>query len=234
MSPAAFSIHVNKHTYGSITALEKISLDIPLASLTAIIGPNGGGKSTLLKLLAGIYPLTKPNTITCAYNNRFDIAYLPQACTIDRHFPLLVEDVIAMGLWPKIGPFRRLGRDLRPQIQEILSKVGLAGLEKRSLDALSGGQVQRLFFGRLMAQDAPILLLDEPFAAIDPKTTQDLMTLLQDWHTQGKTIIAVLHDLNLVRRYFPQTLLLAKTKIDFGPSETVLVPETLAKAAFYV
>lgn len=172
--------------------------------------------------------------MTCSSTHPYDMAFLPQTNEIDRTFPLLVEDVIAMGLWPKMGPFRRLPASMAPLIHGILAQVGLQGLEKRSIQALSGGQMQRLFFGRLLAQDAPIILLDEPFAAVDPQTTQDLLQLLKDWHKSGKTIIAVLHDLNVVQRHFPLTLLLAKTIIKYGPTDEVLIPETLAKAAFYV
>jgi zinc/manganese transport system ATP-binding protein len=234
LSRFAFSVNIPNYVYGSIVALERVALHVPEGSLTAIIGPNGGGKSTFLKLLAGLYPTPPSATISCLYPHSSDKAFLPQVNEIDRTFPILVEDVIAMGLWPRIGPFRRLSAQLRPTLDEILKHVGLQGLQRRSLLTLSGGQLQRLFFGRLMAQDASIILLDEPFSAIDPTTTKDLMNLLQLWHKAGKTIIAVLHDLNLVRRFFPTTLLLAKTVIGYGPTAEVLQPETLAKAAFYV
>jgi zinc/manganese transport system ATP-binding protein len=228
----AFDVHIPCYQYGAIKALEEVQARIPSGSLLAIIGPNGGGKSTLLKLLAGLYKPTH-GKISCSAP-RHDIAYLPQANEIDRSFPIRAEDVVAMGMWPVIGPFNRLPSHLHPKINEILDQVGLNGLGKRSLQALSGGQLQRLFFARLIAQDASIILLDEPFAAVDPATTQDLLAILQTWHTRGKTIIAVLHDLTIVRRYFPETLLLAKRILSYGPTPQVLAVENLAKATFYV
>ncbi len=234
MHPLAFNIHISNYSYGSIEALKNIHVEIEQGSFTAIVGPNGGGKSTLLKLLADILPLPRSSNISRLQSDPHLIAYLPQSSEIDRTFPLLVEDIVVMGLWPRMGTLGRLPPHARSDIQKILEQVGLQGLEKRPIHALSGGQLQRLFFARLLAQDAPIILLDEPFAAVDPTTTEDLLKILKTWHDQGKTILAVLHDLNVVRRHFPTTLLIAKTIIGHGPTQDILVPEILAKAAFYV
>lgn len=226
-------IKIPCYTYGHICALQSIDVDIPCGQLTALIGPNGGGKSTFMKILAGIYQADQ-GQIDIPRTTLSDLAYLPQSTTIDRSFPLQVQDVVAMGLWSKTGMFRKLPPALKPCIHEILAQVGLSGFEKRPLMALSGGQFQRLLFARLIAQDARILLLDEPFAAIDPATTEDLILLIQSWQNQGKTVLVVLHDLNIVKKYFPHALLLARQVIAYGPTEAVLSTENLAKAAFYV
>lgn len=227
------SVNIPFYSYGSVCALDSLNISIPCGQLTAIIGPNGGGKSTLLKLISGIYPLQK-GSISFPKTYPGHLAYLQQTAVFDRTFPLRVEDVVAMGLWSKIGMFGRLPCHLKPKITGILSQVGLSGYENRSLTALSGGQLQRLLFARLIAQDADIILLDEPFAAIDPATTQDLVSLLHAWNAEGKTILTVLHDLNLVKQHFSSTLLLARSIISYGQTKDVLTAENLAKAVFNV
>ena len=226
-SPAAIALDVSLpfHRYGSIVALQNISVSFEKGSLTAIVGPNGGGKSTLIKLLSG---LIKPQSgyITRAIDAPTDIAYLPQTHTLDRTFPLLASNVIAMGLWPH----HKEKADIIPQ---VLAQAGLAGFEKRSLAALSGGQFQRLLFARLIAQNAPIILLDEPFSGIDQATMKDLLSLIHEWHQRGKTIVAVFHDLPLVREHFPVSFLLAQEGIAYGATADVLTLENLARAAFH-
>lgn len=221
------------HSYGVIPSIQQISYDFLKGSLTAIFGPNGGGKSTLLKIIAGILSPAagrRQSQISPAS----DLAYLAQGKSIDRTFPIHVEDVVAMGLWPKMGIFRGLAVTDRPLVNEALARVGLKDFNKRRLTELSGGQLQRLFFARLIAQEANVLLLDEPFTGVDAQTTQDLLHLIQTWHQQGKTIIVVLHDLEMIRRHFPECLLVARNLIASGQSEAVLQMENLAKAAFNV
>ena len=222
------------HNYGSICALEHINISIPKGQMLAIMGPNGGGKSTFLKIMAGLISLKAPAYCSVPLNHRHDLAFLPQSTVFDRTFPLLVEDVVQMGLWSKIGLKRSLPKEYKDVVSQCLSQVGLSGFEKRSLVALSGGQLQRLLFARLLAQDAQIILLDEPFAAVDSATTADLIQLIYKWHTQGKTVIVVLHDLNLVKTYFPTTLLLAKENLGYGLTADVLNAESITKAAFHV
>lgn len=221
------------HSYGTVPSLHQISYNFIKGSLTAIFGPNGGGKSTLLKIIAGIL---KP--VSGIYHSHIlqasDLAYLAQSKEIDRTFPIHVEDVVAMGLWPKMGIFRGLSVMDRPLVNEALAQVGLEGFNKRRLTELSGGQLQRLFFARLIAQQATVILLDEPFTGVDIQTTNDLLKLIQTWHQQGKTIIMVLHDVALTRRFFPECLLVARRLIASGPSDDVLRVENLAKAAFDV
>jgi zinc/manganese transport system ATP-binding protein len=197
-------------------------------SLTAIIGPNGAGKSTLLKALAGTL---KPLSGSVAFEpGKTSIAYLPQSAEIDHDFPISVEDLVATGLWKKTGPFGALSRTDRTTVAGALESVGLAGFEARILSTLSGGQLQRVLFARLMVQDADVILIDEPFAAIDTKTVRDLMHLVRHWHSEGRTIVAVLHDMALVENYFPDCLLLAREPVAWGKTPDVLTPDHLAKA----
>ncbi|PKU26352.1 metal ABC transporter ATP-binding protein [Telmatospirillum siberiense] len=198
-------------------------------SMTAVIGPNGAGKSTLLKGIMGLLPpLTGAITLdgaTCG-----DIAYLPQQADIDREFPLSVLDVVLLGAWKWTGPFGGATRAMRQQAEEALRAVGLEGFGKRQIAALSAGQRQRMLFARLLLQDCRVILLDEPFTAIDARTTADLLALVNHWHEERRTIIAVLHDFVQVRRNFPQTLLLARETIGWGATAEVLTAENLLAA----
>ena len=196
---------------------------------TAIVGPNGAGKSTLLKGIAGLLePLG--GTIRIGGRGRRGIAHLPQISEIDRSFPISVFDFVAMGLWGRFGAFGGIGRKAQAEIEAALVAVGLAGFEARPIGTLSGGQMQRSQFARLILQDAETLLLDEPFNAVDQPTTEDLMDLVDGWRDEGRTVVAVLHDLDLVARRFPETLLIARELVAAGPTETVICEADLARA----
>lgn len=208
-------------------AVHHLNLYIEAGSLTAIVGPNGAGKSTLLKGLAGLM-IPLQGSIRGMEDQR--VAYMPQLSQIDRSFPISVFDMVAMGLWHEIGALGAIGRAQHERCRAALAAVGLAEFGKRTLDTLSGGQLQRALFARLMLQDASVLLLDEPFAAVDERTTNELTEVLRGWHLEGRTVIAVLHDLDLVRRHFNHVLLLAREAIAWGKPADILVPENLARA----
>jgi zinc/manganese transport system ATP-binding protein len=159
-----------------------------------------------------------------------DIAYLPQAAEIDRSFPISVYDLVAMGLWRQAGLFGGIGRDERDRIEHAIMAVGLSGFEERPIGTLSGGQMQRTLFARLLLQDAQVIVLDEPFNAIDAKTAADLLDLVQRWHAEERTVLAALHDLDVVRQHFPETLLLAREPVAWGNTADVLTAENLLKA----
>ncbi|MCB8822442.1 zinc ABC transporter ATP-binding protein AztA [Microvirga rosea] len=215
--------------YGRRPAVHHLDGTIPAGSLMAIVGPNGAGKSTLLKGIVGtLSPLE--GQISRETERLEPIAYLPQAAEIDRSFPLSVYDLVAMGLWSRSGLFGGIGRKDRGRIEEALAAVGLIGFERRPISTLSGGQMQRALFARLLLQDASLILLDEPFTAIDAKTTADLLDLIRRWHAEERTVVAVLHDLDMVRRVFPETLLIAREPVAWGQTGEVLSPENLLAA----
>jgi len=198
-------------------------------SLTAVVGPNGAGKSTLFKGMVG---LLKPlaGGIERHEAQPQDIAYLPQIADIDRSFPINVYDLVSMGLWRSRGLFGGIGRKDHDAIERALGAVGLTGFERRPIGSLSGGQMQRMLFARLLLQDARLIILDEPFNAIDARTSADLLALVRGWHAENRTVIAALHDLDLVKTHFPSTLLLARVPVAWGETAEVLTAENITKA----
>ena len=158
------------------------------------------------------------------------IAYLPQQAEIDRSFPITVLDLVALGLWHRIGMFGGMKKELWEQAGQALASVGLDGFERRPIGDLSAGQFQRVLFARLLLQDCPVILLDEPFTAIDARTTADLLGVVHRWHAENRTIIAVLHNFDQVRSYFPKTLMIAREPIGWGNTTEVLTPENLQLA----
>jgi zinc/manganese transport system ATP-binding protein len=215
--------------YDRHPAVHHLDGEVESGALLAIYGPNGAGKSTLLKGIAGtLAPLA--GTIALPGLTSREIAYLPQAADIDKSFPIHVFDVVAMGLWKRCGMFGGIYRNETAKIRAAIAAVGLDGFDTRPIGTLSGGQLQRMLFGRLLLQDAALILLDEPFTAIDSKTVTDLLGLVMRWHKEQRTVLMVSHDLDLVRQYFPQTLLLAREAIARGKTDAVLTPENLLKA----
>jgi zinc/manganese transport system ATP-binding protein len=202
---------------------------VETGALIAVVGPNGAGKSTLFK---GIVGVLKPfaGRIERAGLKPQDIAYLPQAAEIDRSFPINVYDVVAMGLWRRTGLFGGIGRAARQSIDQALAAVGLTGFEDRAIATLSGGQMQRMLFARLLLQDARVIVLDEPFNAVDAKTSADLFDLVRRWHGEQRTVLTALHDIDFVRTHFPETLLLAREPVAWGSTADVLTPENLLMA----
>lgn len=194
--------------YGRSWAVQDVTGSFARGSLTAIAGPNGAGKSTLLKAIAGILSPQK-GRIEIAPAIRASIAYLPQASALDRSFPFSVKQAVATGFWPHIGDIKAVTKDLKRKVEQALTRVGLQDLADRQISALSGGQFQRLLFARVIVQDAQVILLDEPFAAVDAETTSRLMQILLEWHREGRTVVCVLHDLLLIHKYFPESFLLA-------------------------
>ena len=198
-------------------------------AMVAVVGPNGAGKSTLFKGIVGVLkPLA--GSIEREGLEARDIAYLPQAAEIDRSFPISVYDMVAMGLWRTKGVFGGIGAKDHKAIEAAIAAVGLTGFEQRAIGTLSGGQMQRMLFARLLLQEGRAIVLDEPFTAIDAKTSADLVALVQRWHREGRTIIVALHDLDLVKATFPQTLLLAREPVAWGPTSDVLTADNLLKA----
>lgn len=215
--------------YEAHPAVHHLNYGVQSGALVALVGPNGAGKSTLFKGIMGqIQPLD--GHITLHEIDKKDIAYLPQLNQLDRSFPITVQELVGLGTWNDIGAFGRIKPNQKQQISFALAQLNLTGFEKRLISSLSGGQMQRVLFARLLVQDAKLILLDEPFTGVDSRTTHDLLHMISAWHQQGKTIIAVLHDLEQVRQHFPECLLLSREPIAFGPTEDVLTDENWRRA----
>jgi zinc/manganese transport system ATP-binding protein len=217
-------------SYARHPAVHHLSGSFAAGSLTAITGPNGAGKSTLLKTIAG---LMEPDEGQIRIEGGGHIAHLPQASELQRDFPLSVLHLVATGFWQKAGNFSPINTSMKKRASEALNIVGLSGFENRHLASLSAGQFQRVLFARLIIQDASLILLDEPFTAIDANTTTHLLDVIGGWHKEGRTVICVLHDFDQIRTYFPECLLLARECIAWGKSEATLASERLLEARFF-
>jgi zinc/manganese transport system ATP-binding protein len=227
MTKTCLAFHDLTLGYASRAAVHHLGGEVRRGSLTAVVGSNGSGKSTLMKGIAGVL---KPMAGRIDRADDVRIAYLPQQSELDRSFPARVVDLVSLGLWPRRGLLGRHTAEDRQAVKGALQAVGLAGFEKRALDTLSGGQLQRALFARVLVQDADLILLDEPFNAIDARTVADLILLIKRWHGEGRTILVVVHDLDMVRQNFPETLLLARQKVAWGDTADTLRPENMLRA----
>lgn len=224
---AAISVRNLTLAYERHPAVHHISGDFMAGKTSAIIGPNGAGKSTLLKAIVGLIEVQHGELQLASAQQP---AYLPQMANIDRSFPISVRDAVLLGLWRKSGWFGGASRADYARAEAALGRVGLAGFGKRLVSQLSSGQFQRVLFARIILEDAPLILLDEPFTAIDARTTADLLRLITDWRTEGRTVIAVLHDYAQVASHFDDALLLAREAIAWGATHQVLTPQNLQRA----
>jgi manganese/zinc/iron transport system ATP- binding protein len=216
--------------YRNTLALEDVSLQLPVGRLIAIVGPNGAGKSTLLKSALG---LVRPLAGRVQFFGRAlsrcrkEIGYVPQRESVDWDFPTTVLDVVAMGLYGRLGWLRFLRRAHRREALECLEKLGIADLRDRQISQLSGGQQQRVFLARALAQRPRLFLMDEPFAGVDATTEHAVMLLLQTLRAEGNTVIAVHHDLQSVESYFDHVVMLARSVVASGPISTTLTAENI-------
>lgn len=213
--------------YGQRHALQNVSGAFSQGSLTAVAGPNGSGKSTLLKVIAGVISPTS-GTIAFAGGRRQSMAYLPQSANMQRDFPISVGEVVLTGFYPKIGEGKGVSRKQFALVERALQEVGLAGYDDRQISDLSGGEYQRTLFARVLVQDAPIILLDEPFTAVDAETTARLIRLLLKWHEEGRTVICVLHDLLLIQKYFPESMVLQGKCLGIGHTHKMFEQKLLS------
>lgn len=219
--------------YGDVVALEDISFSLHCGHTLALAGPNGAGKSTLINLLAG---LQKPKSGSILWNGkplhdtRHEIAYMPQRTEVDWRFPITVRELVEMGRYPALGLWRSQDKHDRKIVDKALEALQLTHLQKRQIGELSGGQQQRAFLARALAQEAHILLLDEPFTGLDVPGMESLGTLLQSLASEGRLIIASHHDLNSAPRIFSHCLLLKRRCIAFGHTKDVLTPNNLLTA----
>ena len=225
------SVYVSNVTvsYQRRPAVHHVSVRFECGVATAIVGPNGAGKSTLLKAIAGILPLDhgKVALSDCSPN---EMAYLPQKAEIDLSMPMTVFELVATGLWRRMGAFAGVDAAGLARVEQALEQVGMQDFSARPLAALSIGQLQRVLFARILVQDAPVILLDEPFNAVDAKTTEVLLGLVHRWQEEQRTVIAVLHDFEQVKQYFQSALLLAHEVVAWGAPNEVLTTQNLMRA----
>ncbi len=233
--PAAPSLTLDSVSagYNGQLAIEQVSGAFAPGSLTAVIGPNGAGKSTLLNVLAGVARLHL-GSIQRLNTGPATTGYLPQATAIDRAYPISALEFAALGRWREFGAFGTPSYGLLPEVMAALQTVGMQDKAATDISDLSIGQFRRLLFARLIVQQARLVLLDEPFAAVDAQTTDDLLAVVRRWHEEGRTVIAVLHDIGQVREFFPSALLLNRHVIAWDATAAVLAPDQLATAGMGV
>jgi len=224
MSPA-LSIRNLTVSYDRKPAVRNVSADVPVGERVAIVGPNGAGKSTLIRAVVG---LVEPDSGEILVHGqplgrvRTRVAYVPQRGAVDWDFPILVRDVVLMGRYPRLGWLRRPGRQDREMAAAALERLGMQDFAKRQIGQLSGGQQQRVFLARALAQEADLLLLDEPFVGVDAATEEAIFNLLDEAQAEGKTVVVVNHDLAAVRKHFDRVMLLNVRLVAFGtPDETL-------------
>lgn len=219
-----------------VTALQDASFHVPKGSIAALVGVNGAGKSTLFKAIMGFLPVASGDikvlgkTIAQSLKKGM-VAYVPQAEEVDWTFPVLVEDVVMMGRYGKMGFLRRATKSDRDIVADALERVGMAGFAKRQIGELSGGQRKRVFLARALAQQGEVILLDEPFTGVDVQTEDAIIALLRDLRAEGKVMLVSTHNLGSVPEFCDQTILVKGTVLNYGPTETVFTRDNL-EAAF--
>lgn len=219
--------------YGSNMVFENISTKFIPGKITGIIGPNGAGKSTLIKAMIG---MIKSQQGFVKYKDRNlatlkqDIAYVEQRKDIDLTFPISVYEVVLSGSYGRLGLFKDPTKIDKQEALQALDRVELTKFKDRQIGSLSGGQLQRVFVARAILQHANIVILDEPFVGIDMQSEHQIMEILREWKNEGKTIIVIHHDLNKVRTYFDNLLILNHGVVDHGPVDEVYISENIQKA----
>jgi manganese/zinc/iron transport system ATP- binding protein len=225
-------VHDLTVSYHNKPVLWDVDLEVPEGHLVAIVGPNGAGKSTLLKTMLGLVPASTGWVKFFGDDyakQRHRVGYVPQRESVDWDFPTSALDVVTMGLYGKIGWLRRPGRSQRETALACLDKVGMGDFAGRQISQLSGGQQQRVFLARALAQDARLYLMDEPFAGVDATTEQAILTLMQELRDEGRTVVAVHHDLQTVAQYFDWVVLLNMRLVAAGSVADTFTDENLQR-----
>ena len=217
------------------TALYDASFEIPRGTITALVGVNGAGKSTLFKAIMGFVPVARGSVSVLGRPVRRAlreglVAYVPQSEDVDWNFPVLVEDVVMMGRYGRMGPFRIARAADRAKVAEALERVGMTPFAKRQIGELSGGQKKRVFLARALAQDGQVILLDEPFTGVDVKTEDQIIDLLRELRDEGRVMLVSTHNLGSVPEFCDRTVLVKGTVLAYGPTETVFTHDNLETA----
>jgi manganese/zinc/iron transport system ATP- binding protein len=219
--------------YREKPVLWDVSFRVPEGQLVGIVGPNGAGKTTLLKVVMGLMrpAAGKVRVFGQSFERaRREVGYVPQRGSVDWDFPTDALDVVQMGLYGQLGWFRRPGKKERGIAEECLEKVGMSQFAHRQISQLSGGQQQRVFLARALAQDARLYLMDEPFAGVDYTTERAIVSLLREIKAQGRTVVAVHHDLQTVTEYFDRVVILNRHLVAEGPMEQAFTRENVEAA----
>lgn len=218
--------------YESGFALEDVSFELKAGERLAVVGPNGAGKSTLLKIIAGVLTPTDGQVHIFGHEpgGHICIAYIPQRSQADWSFPVNVADVVMMGRIGKLGLFRHPKARDREIVRHALEVVGMTQLAKRQINQLSGGQQQRMFIARTLAQEAELMLMDEPLAGLDVNSQEAIFRILNEVRQQGVTVLISLHDLNMAAQLFDRVMLLNHQLIGLGSPKEVFTPENLMSA----
>jgi manganese/iron transport system ATP-binding protein len=219
--------------YDRVIALEGVTATVAGGQSVALIGPNGSGKTTLLKAILGLIPLQAGAIQVLGQGPaeaRGDVAYVPQQDVLDPEFPVSVAQVVTMGRYRRIGWVRRPGRDDRRIAEAALARVGLSDRARDRFGTLSGGQRQRVLIARAIAQQAQLLLLDEPFNGVDGPTQEVLLEVLDELRHEGVAVVMSTHDLSVAQVACSDALVLSRRQIAFGPVDQALTPATLRQA----
>jgi manganese/iron transport system ATP-binding protein len=218
--------------YATGNALESVSMTVSGGEHLAVVGPNGAGKTTLFKVIAGLTAPSAGHVVVHGHAAGVGVcvAYVPQRSEVDWTFPVTVADAVLMGRAGRIGPLRRPGPGDRGRVRECLDVVGLSDHGGRQIGALSGGEQQRMFIARALAQDAELVLMDEPLSALDTPSRRDILEVLGDLRRRGISVMVAIHDLDLAGVHFDRVLLLNRRRIALGPASEVLTEANLAAA----
>ncbi len=230
---AALEIRRMTVSYGARPVVWDVDASFPAGRISAIVGPNGAGKSTLLRAALGLVPADAGQAYVLgepARAARRRLAYVPQREAVDWDFPITVREVVEMGRYPTVGWLRRVPKRDRAVVEEQLERVGMSGFADRQIGRLSGGQRQRVFLARALAQDAQVLLMDEPFAGVDARTESAILDLFEELRADGRSVVVVHHDLATVRRRFDHALLLNVRVVAEGPVAEALSDAQLRRA----
>lgn len=228
----AVEVHDVTVAYHKRPVLWNVDCSLPKGRLIAIIGPNGAGKSTLLKAILGLIPVASGRVGVFGKpvrEARSLVGYVPQRETVDWDFPIDALGVVLMGRYGRLGWLRRPGAADRAAARDALARVGMEAFGRRQIGQLSGGQQQRVFLARALAQDAPLYLMDEPFAGVDAATERAILDVLRAMRDAGRTVVAVHHDLQTVPEYFDHVVMLNMRLVAAGPTGEVFTNENLQK-----